>query len=566
MSIDRTDMKWNGWGWANHKSDLAGNDAVWSWMASTLGVDELATTPAKSLDDITLPPSRLSETALSKLTQALDDARVKSDTFERAFHARGKSYRDLLDLRAGSIDDAPDAIVYPETEAEVFDILKIADEEALTLIPYGGGSSVVGGINPVRGESAKPIITLDTTRMNRVLSIDPIAMTAVVQPGIYGPDLEEQLLEQGFTLGHYPQSFEFSTLGGWIAHRGAGQQSTRYGKAEKWLVSVKLATENGLWTTEAFPASAAGPNLNQMILGSEGTLGIITEATIKLHHTPEVKDYRAYLMKDFTSGAKAMREMCQAEVPLAMARLSDADETRFFQAFAASSASKSIAGKLKSILQKSALKSRGFSNQPCLLMIGIEGDTETTDYGRKASAAIAKKNGALALGRKPGDAWYHGRFNSPYSRDPMMDRSLGVDTLETSTNWSNIEHLYTVVCESLATTTRQGAPGTGARGIVMTHISHVYPDGASLYFTFVFPRDLENEVEQWLKIKTAASNVIVTNGGTISHHHGIGTDHAPWMEAEKGPIGLSLLAAVKNDLDPKGILNPGKLISTPKEN
>ncbi|WP_339614509.1 FAD-binding oxidoreductase [uncultured Parvibaculum sp.] len=555
MTIDRTTLRWNGWGPVAQVDALPDKAPQWEWIRETLGLSHLPKTPALHMNEIRLAPTRLTEAQQEKLAAIVGENQLRVDDYERAFHARGKSYHDLLYVRAGKLDMAPDGVVYPRAADEVMSVMKLAQEEDITLVPFGGGSSVVGGVNALAKSLDGAVLTVDMTMMTRVIRIDKVSMTARIEAGIYGPALEEQLQNHGVTLGHYPQSFEFSTLGGWIAARGAGQQSNRYGKAEKWLVNAKLATPEGFWETEDFPASAAGPNLNQLVAGSEGTLGIICEATVKVHELPARKDYRGYLFKNFEAGVEAARRINHADIPVAMVRLSDADETHFFQKFSSSSS-----GGLKSKLQEMFLKARGFADGPCLMLIGLEGEKETVLWAQAQTEAIAKAGGAMALGTGPGRKWYEGRFHSPYSRDPMLDRGLAVDTLETSTRWSNIVALREKVTEAISNAMAVNMPEQGARGIVMAHVSHSYPDGASLYFTFVFPRQLDREVEQWQAIKRAASDAIEAGHGTISHHHGVGTDHAPWMLEEKGEIGIGTLKAVKEKLDPKGILNPGKLL------
>jgi alkyldihydroxyacetonephosphate synthase len=281
---------------------------------------------------------------------------------------------------------------------------------------------------------------------------------------------------------------------------------------------------------------------------------VIVEATVKIHEVPARKDYRGYLFKTFAAGVEAARRINHADIPVAMVRLSDAPETYFFQAFSSSNADG-----LKARLQRAYLKMKGFPETPCLMLIGHEGAKETVIWAQEQTEEICKRQGALALGTGPGRHWYHGRFNSPAIRDPMMDRGIGVDTLETSTRWSNIANLHEKVTTAISDAISSHLPEQHARGLVLAHVSHSYPDGASLYFTFIFPRQLDREVEQWLAIKRAASDAILMNGGTISHHHGVGTDHAPWLPEEKGEIGMSLLKATKRELDPKGVMNPGKL-------
>lgn len=561
MTVDRNDTRWNGWGWSHAADELSGNDQVWEWMARELGMGALLATPPVPLEDIILPPSRLPTDVLNGLAEVAGEAWVKVSQFERASHARGKSYHDLLYLRAGDLRDAmPDAVVYPGNPLETLEVIQRCADRNIAVVPTGGGSSVVGGVTAATGDTHDAVIVLDTTRMNRVLTIDEEAMTAVVEAGVYGPDLEEQLNAKGFTLGHFPQSFEFSTLGGWIAARGAGQQSNKYGKAEAWLVCAKLATPKGFWTTECFPASAAGPDLNDLVLGSEGTIGVITEATVKIQRVPEAKDYRGYLFNDFASGVAAAREIVQSRVPVAMVRLSDENETHFFRAFSDAQKPASFMRDLKKKFEAWYLKTKGVSEKPCVMIIGVEGTKAATESARKTAEAIAKKHKALPIGTSAGKRWYEGRFHGPYARDPMLDHGLGVDTLETATRWSNMLHLHGAMTPAIETAIRETLPNEGAHGIVMGHLSHSYTDGASLYYTFAFPRDLEAEVPQWRAIKKAATETIVEHGGTISHHHGVGTDHADWMVEEKGPIGVSILKAVKDELDEAGIMNPGKLV------
>jgi len=544
MGIDRLKLRWNGWGWIDGPDVLGDKaDAVWDWMGKTMGVDPLPSTPAKPLSEIALPEVRLGEDTVAKLKGLLAPERVKTDDYERAFHARGKSYHDLLWLRAGRLDTAPDVVVYPVSGEECLAVVRFAAKENIAVVPFGGGSSVVGGVTAQAGPGQAGVMTVDMTLMNQVLDIDEEALVARVQAGMYGPQIEDALQARGYTLGHYPQSFEFSCLGGWIAPRSAGHQSNKYGKAEEWLVSATVATPQGMWTTAGFPGSAAGPQSRDLVAGSEGILGVISEAEIKIHPVPEVKDYRGYVFTDFAAGVAAAREMMQARVATAMIRLSDKPETFFYNA-----------------LDSGGAGADGPA-QFCVMLVGLEGGKTSVDAALERSRAIIKGHGGIHMGEGLGKKWYAGRFETPYLRDPMMDRGLGVDTLETATRWSNLVHLHEVTSRAIADALEANAARPGARGIVMGHVSHAYADGASLYFTFAFPRALDREIEQWLAIKKAASDAICANGGTISHHHGVGTDHLPWIAQEKGPIGMDALRAVKERLDPAGILNPGKLLA-----
>jgi alkyldihydroxyacetonephosphate synthase len=555
MSIDRTKIRWNGWGWAAHKDALGAREDIWAWLAAELGMPSLLATPPRQLDDVALATPRLHTDTRAKLVEMLGPDRVRDDTYERAFHALGQSYHDLLRLRAGDLSQAPDAVLYPRGTEEVLALLAFLSERDIAVVPFGGGTSVVGGVSGTPG-AFPSVVTLDLSGMDRLLDIDTTARTATAEAGIYGPALEKALAAKGMTLGHFPQSFEFSTLGGWIAHRGAGQGSGRYGRAEDWLVSAKLATPKGLLDTNGFPGSSAGPQLNDVVLGSEGAFGIVTEAVVRLHPQPAAHDYRFYLFRDFATGAAAIRAAVQDELPVTMLRLSDAEETRFYRAYGAVGKTRGLKDKLTRMF----LDTRGFDDKACALIAGFEGEAPMVEASRKHFAAIARRFGALALGTGQGERWREGRFHGPYSRDPMMDRGLGVDTLETATRWPNIDALYTAVRGALDTAMRETAPRPGAHGVVLAHISHSYSDGASLYFTYIFPRNLGDEIAQWRTIKRAASDAIASHGGTISHHHGVGEDHLPWIAKEKGELGLDVLRAIKSALDPKGILNPGKLI------
>jgi alkyldihydroxyacetonephosphate synthase len=551
MAMRRDTLRFNGWGRCDKTFDLRGRDSeVWAFVSEALEVPNLPSTPALPLDAITLPPVAFDEAALASLRGLTDDARVHTDAFERSMHAVGRSYYDLVRIRRGELTGAPDAVVYPRDHDEVMGLLRWASHRRVSVVPYGGGSSVVGGVEAVRGRDHSALLSLDTSLMDELLDVDEVSHTATFQAGIYGPELERKLEQRGLTLGHYPQSFEFSTLGGWIAARGAGQQSNRYGTAVKLLAAARVATPTGELRTRHYPASAAGPDLNAWIAGSEGTLGVITEATMKVHPRPESRDFISFLFRDWESGVLAVRSIVQGELPVATLRLSDVEETRFFGAF------RSVLkpSRLQGTAQK-ALSLGGF-DRPCVLMVGFEGPSAQVGLARRSALVTCTRAGGLFVGRGPGNSWYENRFEMPYLRDPLMDHGVGVDTLETSTSWSNLHTLYDAVQRAL----RGAMEARGHRGLVMAHISHSYLDGASLYFTYIFPRDLDDEVGQWRAIKEAASEAISRHEGTISHHHGVGVDHAHWLEPEKGPLALAMIDAAKARLDPAGVLNPGKLL------
>jgi alkyldihydroxyacetonephosphate synthase len=555
MSIDRTKIRWNGWGWTAHRDDLSAREDIWKWLAAELGMPALLATPARPIDEITLPSSRLSPSDRNALEILVGSEQVRDDRLERAFHALGRSYHDLLRLRAGDLSIAPDLVVYPRATSEVLDVLAFASERGIAVVPFGGGTSVVGGVSANAG-SHRAVLSLDLSEMARVLETDPRSLTATAEAGIYGPALEHTLHAQGFMLGHLPQSFEFSTLGGWIAHRGAGQSSNGYGRVEDWLLGLKLATPKGLLQLKSFPASSSGPDLTELVIGSEGAFGVVTEATIRMSPLPAASAYHGYLFRSFERGVETIRKAIQEELPFTMLRLSDVSETKFYRAYGAVGKKPGPGDHLAALY----LNARKFDDKACVMIAGFEGDVKGVAASQSRFSAIASKAGAIAIGEGQGRRWREGRFHGPYLRDPMMDRGIGVDTLETAASWSDIGKLYDAVETALTGAIAETAPREGSKGIVMCHVSHSYPSGASLYFTYIFPRALGDEIGQWRKIKTAASDAIAVNSGTLSHHHGVGEDHLPWMEQEKGALGLEVLRAVKSALDPNGILNPGKLI------
>lgn len=542
--MNKQHLRWNGWG-LYEAPDVLGENAegIWQWLGSHFGLGMLPDTPALSLEKVALPVCRLTSSQLTALAAIMDEARVITDDRERAYHSRGRSYHDLLYLRKGLLDVAPDAVVYPASAVEVQALVDYAAANNIALVPYGGGSSVVGGVTPIRAMAQSAVVTVDMALMNHVLEINKTDMTAHIEAGIYGPALEEQLQAAGVTLGHYPQSFEYSTLGGWIAARGAGHQSNKYGKAEDWFIGATLATPQGTWRTETFPHSAAGPLLRDLVPGSEGAFGIITDAWVRIQRVPEKKEYRAYFFQDFESGLHAARALLQQGVPTAMIRLSDANETFFY-----------------SVLHGGAEVAENGPMGFCLMLVGFEGGAAEVEQASTRAQAILRENNGADMGATLGEMWLKTRFDTPYLRDPMLDRGLAVDTVETAATWEQLPKLHEHACAVLEQAIAANTPPPACNSIVMAHLSHSYRSGASLYFTFVFPRDLGNDIGQWKNIKEAVSNAIVASGGTISHHHGVGTDHLPWMQQEKGAIAGALLYAVKHEIDPQSMLNPGKML------
>jgi alkyldihydroxyacetonephosphate synthase len=547
-STDRT-LRWDGWGYADTTYSLEHRPDAWRFFQAGVGL-EGPLPPPVAREPVGLRPSRLLPAALAALRQAVGEAAVTTGDEARLMHARGRSYRDLIQLRLGDIPNPPDAVVFPSSEDQVLRVLGLAGEYGLAVIPFGGGSSVVGGVEP-RGP--RPALALSLARLNRVLAIDSVSHTANLEAGIYGPALEDALGARGFTLGHFPQSFEFSTLGGWIATRGAGEASTKYGKIEDRVVSLRLATPGGMIETRRVPASAAGPALLQLLIGCEGQFGVITSAVVRLSPSPSVRRDHSLVFRDFRGGVEALRSLLQQGIVPAVVRLFDEPETGAL--FAMREAPHGLAGRLRERAARLALALNRLSlERGALCILGFEGTDERVLADSAAALAECRRRGAFDLGPSVARRLRRDRYHTPYLRDVLMERGLLVDTLETATPWDNLDYLYTELRAALA----RAIEASGSRALVFNHISHVYPDGASLYLTFMARRIPGREIAQWQSIKDAATDCLMRCGGTLTHQHGVGYEHARWLNQELTPAGLAALHAVKRQLDPMNLLNPGK--------
>ncbi|HYM67734.1 MAG TPA: FAD-binding oxidoreductase, partial [Patescibacteria group bacterium] len=417
----------------------------------------------------------------------------------------------------------------------------------LAVVPFGGGTSVGGGGTPLRGEHGG-VVALDMGRMGAVLELDEESSTVTVQAGIRAPTLERRLADSGLTLGHFPQSFEYVSLGGCAATRSAGQASTGYGAIEKMVLGLRLAAPAAEIALPAVPATAAGPGLRQLLVGSEGTLGVISELALRVRPAPRERIYEGVFFEDFAGGVRALRGLAREHALPDVARLSDEPETRMSLTLAGTSG-------VKGRLGRAYLALRGYG-EGCLAILGFEGGAEEVAGRRRRALELVRGCGGLPVGRSPGRAWLASRFSAPYLRDDLLTHGVMVETLETATQWSRLRDLHREVGRAIAETL--GAWGTP--GLVMCHVSHIYETGASLYFTLIACQREDDAIGQWQAVKQAASRAIIAGGGTITHHHGIGRDHAEWMPEEVGGGGVGVLQALKAELDPAGIMNPGKLL------
>ncbi len=421
-------------------------------------------------------------------------------------------------------------------------MLAACADAGVAVVPFGGGTSVVGGVAPERGRFER-LVSLDLTNLRRV-EVDPVAQTAHLGPGLRGPEAEAALNERGFTLGHFPQSYRYATIGGFAATRSAGQASSGYGRFDALVAGVELTAPVGTLRTLRTPHNAAGPALRELIVGSEGTLGVITDVEARIRVAPAVRRYEAWFTPGFDAGLDIVRELAQSGELPDVVRLSDRDETEVGLAMAG------LSGLRRAGLDRYLRLRRRADG--CMLIVGWEGEREATDRRRELSRRVLRAGGAVSLGAGAGRSWDRGRYEGPHLRDALIDHGALVETLETAHSHSRIGELYAGLRRALV-------EATGG-GVVMCHVSHVYRDGASLYFTFIAPARPGGEIEQWREIKTAGCEAIVAAGGTITHHHAVGRDHAPYMAAEVGELGLDVIRAAKQRLDPAGVMNPGKLL------
>jgi alkyldihydroxyacetonephosphate synthase len=538
-------VRW--WGWGEDGHVVAMPEAATALLREEIGA---APPPPPrrhvALEEVRLPAPRLPAAAREGLSAAVGADRVRDDREARVAHAAGRSYPDLVRLRVGDGSSAPDAVVTPESVDQVRAVLAACAEGGVAVVPFGGGTSVVGGVEPV-SDGFAGAVSIDLGSLDRVVSIDRTSLTATFEAGLNGPRIEGALGAEGLTLGHFPQSFEYSTVGGWIATRSAGVASTGYGRIDELVEGLRLVAPAGEVDARALPASAAGPDLRELLVGSEGVLGVICQATLRVRRAPSERRYEGWWFGSFAEGREAFRVMEQADASPDVARLSDEDETRFSLVFASP-------GGAVERLGRAYLRARG-RESGCLAIVGFEGTAEDVERRRVRTGSLLRAGGGIALGRRPGELWVRSRYTGPYLRDELLDRAILVDTLETAGSWTNLDSLYRATADAL----RSALSERGTRPFVMCHVSHLYRSGASLYFTFI-ARQQDDALAQWRAAKAAASEAIVAAGGTITHHHAVGRDHARWMRAEVGEMGLELIRAAKERLDPAGIMNPGKLL------
>ncbi len=532
--------RWNGWGDESITMPLPENGLDFLRERIGLGV-------------------MLADVTLQEVNKKVPDSRIPdhylidTDAEVRVRHAKGQSLPDWLALRSGEIEAFPDGVAFPETTEEVRKLLEFCATNNIRVIPYGGGTSVVGHINAFASE--QPILTIDMSRMNRLLELDPKSQLATFGAGTPGPLVESQLRAKGYTLGHFPQSFELSTLGGWVASRSSGQQSLRYGRIEQLFAGGTVVTPNGTLELPTFPASSAGPDVREMVLGSEGRFGVITEVKVRVTPVAAKEDFYVVFFPNWERATAACREMVQNKVQLSMCRVSNAIETETQLA---------LAGHANQIAWlERYLKWRGSGAEKCMVTLGVTGSGAQCRAARGQLKKLIRKHRGVYTGTMLGRKWAEKRFLLPYLRESLWQEGYVVDTLETATDWKNVNLLLSKIEENL----RLSLKNDGEEVHVFTHLSHFYSQGCSIYTTYVFrnAKSYAGTLARWHKMKQTTSEIIVRNGGTISHQHGVGRDHAPFLPAEKGPLGMQAMQTLCDMFDPQQILNPGVLIASSRE-
>lgn len=529
--------KWNGWGDDTVKFPLS--NSMKKFLSLHLG-------EGQPLKDATLqevlekvPPSRLPSHSL-----------IETDPEVRVRHACGQSVPDWIAMRSGNFPSIPDGVAFPINSEQVKELLFWAEQHRINVIPYGGGTSVVGHLS--FSDIEHPTLSLSLEKMNSLIDLDRESLLAKFGAGTRGIDLENSLLAHGYILGHYPQSFEYSTLGGWIAARSSGQQSLYYGRIERLYAGGKVETLQGTLDLPVFPASAAGPDVKDFVLGSEGRYGVITEAIVKIRPKPEYEEFRAYMFSNWEKAQEAVREIVRSNIPLSMIRLCNAKETE---------AQMLLAGHpmLVYLLNK-WLKFRKVDAGKCLLFLGFTGSKELCELEKNKVSKIFKKLKPVSLGTSMGDKWKAKRFHVPYLRETLWEAGYVVDTLETACIWPKVNGMVFAIENAL----EQALRSINEKVYAFTHLSHLYPQGSSVYTTYIYRMGptYQDTLNRWNQLKSAASRAIVKEGGTISHQHGVGKDHKPYLVSEKGDVGLGALESLGNYFDPQHIMSPGNLFET----
>ena len=548
-------MKWWGWGRDGVGFHHEDKPAFAPFVLQAVGLDLATAVPVSepAFADLSVPQSKATAALVGELSAIVGDEHVTRDDLVRVIHTYGKSLRDLVRIRGNLIERAPDVVVYPADEAEVQQIVDLAIAKNAVIIPFGGGSNIAGSLEP-RSQEKRVIISLDLGRLDRLIEINEESQLARIQAGAKGPDLERQLNDRGWTIGHFPDSFTHSTLGGWVATRSSGMQSDKYGDIAEIARGMRVVRPGGVLVLRPLPSTSSGPSVREMILGSEGRLGVITEVTVQVHRVPEKRDVYAYFFPTWEDGIRAMQAIAESDATPSITRISDAPETGF--SLATSKERSGMDKFLAGTVLPGLMRAKGWDlSKICLSFIGYEGSVAHAKRQKKLVDAIVKKHGGMGVGTGPGILYDQKKFDTPYLRDFLLDRGAAGDVSETAAPWSRLLELH----DNVVAAANAAYDSLGIKGWIMSHLSHSYHSGACLYFTFAFVFG-DDPLGEYDVVKKAIQQAFVDNGGTISHHHGVGREHSPWLEQDISAEGVAVMSALFSGADPAGNLNPGKVI------
>ncbi|MCO5232030.1 MAG: FAD-binding oxidoreductase [Chitinophagales bacterium] len=549
MTTVSTESDWWKWGDVNKRKSLPDFPVLQQFLNDRWGQtfdlnNQIKTSFAVDTDEV-----RAANTA-RVLSQNIPHVKVDNSLAMRLRKSLGKSYPDVLSALLEHPISIPDAVVFPKNHDEIIQLLKVCSDNQILVVPFGGGSNVVRAFR--LPNSNFPRIVLDMSLNNALLAIDETNHTATFGGGIYGPAIEKHLNAKGYTLGHFPQSFEYSTLGGWLATRSAGQESSGYGRIDEIVIAMRIATPTGELRSGHYEGDAEGINMNALFLGSEALLGVITEAKVRIHPLPQHKSWLVAVFPSFQHGLNALKQLVQEDIFPTVARFSDELETEYLKLV--SSEAPGLLTDIKSAVSQLVLKVKGIE-KPALMMVRLDGPKSEAELKRKIAASIFEKHKGFDIGDGIGKKWEHSRFGLPYLRDDLVERGVFVDTMETVVPWDKVDILRKKVQVNLQQSDAFGK----AKGVILAHVSHVYTSSASIYFTVITAQQKGNEYQQWKEIKTIVTDTIVGEGGAVSHHHSIGSDHRKWYLEKTDALTRLVLKNIKNTLDPNHILNPGKL-------
>jgi alkyldihydroxyacetonephosphate synthase len=524
-----------GWGWEDKFPDTAGRKAIGEHAQLMVGFAPKRCDEPPSLESIELRAPRVSAPAvLGGFVTADHEARVR--------HTYGKAFRDILRGFRGDFTAAPDLVATPANEGDITAVLDWASDAKVAVIPFGGGTSVVGGVEGDVDDRYRAVVSLDLARLDRVVEVERSSLSARIQAGATGPGLEAQLAEQGLTLRHFPQSFEFSTLGGWVATRAGGHFATVYTHIDDLVQSTRAITPKGVWESRRLPGSGAGPSPDRLMVGSEGIFGVITEAWMRVRPRPVFRGTATAHFSDYSRAVEAVRALSQSGLYPSNCRLLDRREAA-----------------LNAVtMDRTHVLIVGFESADHPVRVWMERALElVADHeGTCPKGPVYREEGERSGGSGGAGAWRDAFIDAPYLLNIMASMGVIADTFETACTWDNFERLHRGVIRSV----RQTMKDACGAGFISSRFTHVYPDGPAPYFTFIAPGRYGAEAEQWMAIKKAASDAVIAHGGTITHHHAVGRVHRPWYERQRPALFGDALRAVKGALDPTGVMNPGVLI------